>query len=196
MGRSNALLQVKTTCGVDRSICRYRQPTKSIRNLGCQNRYEKSQIIEWAFNSYIGYNAIHIKDNTDYSKNLSVDELVEKVKGTSIDYNQPLTTDQLKKKGVEWLKRAYNNIVATHNLIDISNVKGEQLLFRDNQSQSVILTYSFPCQDLSLAGHRKGMTKGTQTRSGLLWEVERILIEREREIRVAITKFVDYGKCP
>ena len=37
-------------------------------------------------------------------------------------------------------------------------------------------TYSFPCQDLSLAGKRQGMSD-TTTRSGLLWEVERILME-------------------
>lgn len=39
------------------------------------------------------------------------------------------------------------------------------------------MTYSFPCQDLSLAGKQKGMTKGAGTRSGLLWEVERLLNE-------------------
>ena len=39
------------------------------------------------------------------------------------------------------------------------------------------MTYSFPCQDLSLAGNRQGMTKGSGTRSGLLWEVERLLDE-------------------
>ena len=39
------------------------------------------------------------------------------------------------------------------------------------------MTYSFPCQDLSLAGKQKGMSKGNNTRSGLLWEVERILDE-------------------
>ena len=31
-----------------------------------------------------------------------------------------------------------------------------------------------PCQDLSVAGKRKGMKKGDKTRSGLLWEVERL----------------------
>ncbi|WP_082160322.1 DNA cytosine methyltransferase [Mycoplasma sp. HU2014] len=36
-----------------------------------------------------------------------------------------------------------------------------------------ILTYSFPCQDISQQGAQKGITK--QTRSGLLFEVERIL---------------------
>ena len=39
------------------------------------------------------------------------------------------------------------------------------------------MTYSFPCQDLSLAGKQKGMSKGSSTRSGLLWEVERLLNE-------------------
>lgn len=33
------------------------------------------------------------------------------------------------------------------------------------------------CQDLSLAGKQKGMKKGEGTRSGLLWEVERLLRE-------------------
>lgn len=33
------------------------------------------------------------------------------------------------------------------------------------------------CQDLSAAGKRKGMKKGSGTRSGLLWEVERLLRE-------------------
>lgn len=39
------------------------------------------------------------------------------------------------------------------------------------------MTYSFPCQDLSLAGKQKGMSKGGNTRSGLLWEVERLINE-------------------
>lgn len=33
------------------------------------------------------------------------------------------------------------------------------------------------CQDLSVAGKQAGMTKGANTRSGLLWEVERVLEE-------------------
>ena len=39
------------------------------------------------------------------------------------------------------------------------------------------MTYSFPCQDLSVAGKQRGMSKGSETRSGLLWEVERLLNE-------------------
>lgn len=39
------------------------------------------------------------------------------------------------------------------------------------------MTYSFPCQDLSLAGRVQGMTEGSETRSSLLWQVGRILKE-------------------
>lgn len=38
-----------------------------------------------------------------------------------------------------------------------------------------LLTYSFPCQDLSQAGGKRGMSRGAGTRSSLLWEVERLL---------------------
>ena len=38
-----------------------------------------------------------------------------------------------------------------------------------------LLTYSFPCQDLSIAGQQKGISK--DTRSGLLLEVERLLLK-------------------
>ena len=38
-----------------------------------------------------------------------------------------------------------------------------------------LLTYSFPCQDLSVAGQQKGISK--DTRSGLLLEVERLLLK-------------------
>ena len=53
-----------------------------------------------------------------------------------------------------------------NNLGDITKI--EQLPFCD------FLTYSFPCQDLSIAGKGAGIKKGT--RSGLLFEVERLLL--------------------
>jgi len=43
--------------------------------------------------------------------------------------------------------------------------------------QAELWTYSFPCQDISVAGHQKGFDKDSETRSGLLWEVERLLIK-------------------
>lgn len=41
-------------------------------------------------------------------------------------------------------------------------------------------TYSFPCQDISIAGKQSGFDKEGNTRSGLLWEVERLLKVSEK----------------
>lgn len=152
---------------------------KALEILGIPFKHHK--LVEWAYNSYVMYNLIHQKDKTDYSDGKTKEEMIERIKGTSTNYNEPLTIEQLKKKPMEWIKTAYNSCIATNNLVDIQRVKGRDLDFNDNKNQIVIMTYSFPCQDLSLAGHLKGATKGSGTRSGLLWEVERILDERERE---------------
>lgn len=38
-----------------------------------------------------------------------------------------------------------------------------------------LLTYSFPCTDISIAGRQEGFAEGSGTRSSLLWEVGRLL---------------------
>lgn len=151
---------------------------KSLQVLGV--KFEHYKTCEWAFNSYCAYNSIHIKDFTDYSADLTKEQLIKKVLGTSTNYDEPLTEEQLNRKPIEWLKTAYNNIKATNNLINIMEVKGKDLEIVDTDKYEYILTYSFPCQDLSNAGKKAGMSvsqKHGGTRSGLLWEVERILQE-------------------
>ena len=74
--------------------------------------------------------------------------------------------------------KSYNAIHGTNfPTLDIRNIHCEDLGIVDKQNVTYLLTYSFPCQDLSKAGKQRGMTKGSGTRSGLLWEVERILNE-------------------
>lgn len=76
--------------------------------------------------------------------------------------------------------KSYNAIHGTNfPTTDITNIHGDDLGIVDTDSYYYLLTYSFPCQDLSLAGKQAGMTKGSGTRSGLLWEVERLLNETE-----------------
>ena len=75
---------------------------------------------------------------------------------------------------------SYNAIHDTNfSTLDIRQVKGSDLGIIETEKYCYILTYSFPCQDLSVAGKQRGMTKGSGTRSGLLWEVERLLKETE-----------------
>lgn len=82
---------------------------------------------------------------------------------------------------VEFDKYAIASYNAVHGTdfptMDITKVHAEDLNICDTNAFTYLLTYSFPCTDLSVAGKQAGMSKGSGTRSGLLWEVERILTE-------------------
>ena len=82
---------------------------------------------------------------------------------------------------VEFDKYAIKSYNAVHGtdfpIMDITKVHASDLNICDTESFTYLLTYSFPCTDLSVAGKQAGMKKGSGTRSGLLWEVERILKE-------------------
>lgn len=97
-------------------------------------------------------------------------------------------------KVVEFDKYAIDSYNAIHGTnfetSNITQIHTEDLEIIDTKSFTYLLTYSFPCQDLSVAGERKGMTKGDGTRSGLLWEVERILDECEELPQILVMENV------
>lgn len=88
-----------------------------------------------------------------------------------------------KRKVVEFDKYAinsYNAIHGTHfECSDIKDIHAKDLGIKNTDKYTYCLFYSFPCTDLSIAGRHKGMSRQDNTRSGLLWEVERILLECE-----------------
>ena len=105
--------------------------------------FEHYKICEWAVPSIKAYNSIHIKDFTDYSKDLSKQELIDYLQGNiSTNYNDPC---DVSKKNEQWLRDVYNNCIATHNLMNIMKVKGVDLGIRETDKYEYILTYSFPC---------------------------------------------------
>jgi DNA (cytosine-5)-methyltransferase 1 len=74
--------------------------------------------------------------------------------------------------------RSYNAVHGTNfTPSDITKTSATDLGIVDTDVFTYLLTYSFPCQDLSSAGKGAGMGRGSGTRSGLLWEVERLLTE-------------------
>ena len=73
---------------------------------------------------------------------------------------------------------SYNAVHRTNfDTSDITKITADDLAIVNTDAYCYIMTYSFPCQDLSVAGKQAGMEKGSNTRSGLLWEVERLLDE-------------------
>ena len=98
--------------------------------------------------------------------------------------SQAMALRNIKAPYETWKLVEYNKYpVMSYNVIhganfepmDITKVHAEDLEIVDTDKYTYIMTYSFPCQDLSIAGLRAGMSKDDKTGSGLLWEVERIL---------------------
>ena len=77
---------------------------------------------------------------------------------------------------------AIHGVPESMNLGDITKVD-ENSLPKDID----LITYGFPCQDISLAGKQKGMFNddGTQTRSGLFFEALRIIEATKPKIAIA-----------
>ncbi len=89
-------------------------------------------------------------------------------------------------------RRLYAAIKETRNMVSITDVMGSDI--PDNID---LFTYSFPCRDLSLCGcwhgNKSGIARDAHNRSGMLWEVERILLEMN-EMGKRITSLSAYGK--
>lgn len=83
------------------------------------------------------------------------------------------------KYAVQSYNAIHNTQHTTHN---IRQTHAADLEITDTDKYCYLMTYSFPCTDLSVAGKMQGMKKedlisGKNERSALLWEVERLLEE-------------------
>ncbi len=154
----------------------------ALRDLGAD--FERYRISEWEVNANRSYMGIHVIDDlnnqADPSKKFTKFKWLVRVLyeiGISADGKTPLTQKEIRRRGEDWCRRTYNEFKATHNIGSITKRHGLDLGIVETEKYCYIMTYSFPCQDLSVAGKQKGMKKGSDTRSGLLWEVERLLNE-------------------
>lgn len=87
--------------------------------------------------------------------------------------------------------KSHNEIMGTNDIpSDIKQISADDLSIIDTDEFCYIMTYSFPCTDLSRAGRCLGMEKGSGTRSSLLWEVERLLSETKELPQVLLMENV------
>ncbi|AVN64361.1 MULTISPECIES: DNA (cytosine-5-)-methyltransferase [Mesoplasma] len=145
--------------------------------------YEVVATSEWDIWANISYNAIHY-NNLNVAVNLTNDELDSfLLKFThSNDSKSPMSRQQVLNLPRLVKENLYSSIKNSNNLGSITEIKADALIKSIDNFD--LLTYSFPCQDLSTAGsfhgNNKGMKKNSGTRSGLLWEIERILKELKK----------------
>jgi len=139
----------------------------ALKRLGAN--YKVVGISEWMVDAVICYDTIHhfgeeFTAVPNYHEQLAYLSQFEfsrdSVNKTNIKLLEP-----------EMLERLYIAHKRNNNFGSISQLTGA------NMPKCDLLIYSFPCQDLSTGGNGHGMKKGSGTRSSLLWEIERLLIE-------------------
>lgn len=150
---------------------------KALQNIGLN--IEVQATCEWDMHAFIAYDAIHYgPDLIESVKGLSKEEIFDQLKSYTLSNNgkEAMKAATLHAYGTEVLRRTLSALRRTKNLVDIQSVNGNQM-----PNNTDILTYSFPCQDLSnvgaFHGYNKGIDKDSESRSSLLWQVGRILTE-------------------
>lgn len=150
---------------------------EALSNLGIPFRI--SATVEWEIGAIYAYDIIHNGPQDLYQyRHLRKDDILEILS----HYNLSTTGKEsagfsaLSGMSLTQLKAILCAIERSHNLVDITDVHAEDL--EDNID---VLTYSFPCQDLSVSSfwwnNTSGIDRDSGNRSSLLWEIERILFE-------------------
>ena len=152
--------------------------------------YEVVATVEWEIGASYAYDIIHngpqkLEKYDDYTK----EDLVESLGklNLSSDGKLPLKDGSLNRMSIQQLKAIKHSLDENNNFVDISSVKASEL------PDAELLTYSFPCQDLSISsywhGNFSGINKDAGNRSGLLWQIERLLKEYQ-EIGKKMPRFL------
>ena len=148
----------------------YGSQRMALRNLGVD--FESVGISEIDIPVILSYASIHdgldVEDETfEYPTKEEMIEFLES-KNIGLDFK----TGKVKlPKNLDKLKQIYRATVLSKCFGDVSLLSPSELPDVD------FITYSFPCTDISVAGQQKGIRKG-QTRSGLLYECEKIIEEK------------------
>lgn len=134
----------------------------ALRNIGVEHEITAtSEVDEFAI---LSYHAIHTAE-------VKVPEATEEEMQKYMEEKNIPLDNKGKRKTLtgKRLKDLYVASVANKNLGDISKIKNEEIPTVN------LFTYSFPCQSISVSGLQKGLTKGSGTKSSLLWECERVI---------------------
>lgn len=114
----------------------------ALRNLGVP--FEHYLMSEWEMHATASYKAIHMADDdTDYSAEMSSEDVIQALTqlGISVDGKKPLTEEQIRSHSYsdEWRRECFNNIRATHNLVNICAMHGKDLQIVESDKYTYLL---------------------------------------------------------
>ena len=165
------------TCNIVELFSGIGSQAKALKNLG----YTINTLgtCEWDLHAFIAYDAIHNSaELPEDVARMKKEDILKQLSVYTLSNNgkEKMEYKTLKTYSEDTLRRVYAAIIRSNNFVDVSSLTGEKM------PEGVdILTYSFPCQDLSnvgaFHGYNKGIDKDSGSRSSLLWQVGRILGE-------------------
>ena len=141
--------------------------------------YEIVGISEWFIDAILCYDQIHNDGKPEIELPL-INEQIEYLNNFTFSRDSVNPVKDISKLSEELISKLYKANIRTNNYGSIVDIADGKISMPDTD----LLTYSFPCQDLSTGGLTKGMKKGSGTRSGLLWEIEKILLILKKERRL------------
>ena len=154
---------------------------KALKNLGIAVNLQGTS--EWDVHAIAAYDVIHNNPEIPSEiQNMSKEQMLEELNNYTFSNSgkAPMDSRQLRSYSEDALRRIYTSVVRNKNFVDVTRLNGASL-----PNGIDILTYSFPCQDLSnvgaFHGYNKGIDKDSGSRSSLLWQVGRILAEMKND---------------
>lgn len=150
----------------------YGSQRMALRNLGID--FEVVGISEIVEDVLLSYAAIHTdflqkRQNIDNFVSESREEILKELECLNVPLDYKTFENRARKLKDKNLKEFFLANRLIHNYGDITKIDPNNLPDFD------LFTYSFPCQDISVAGYQGGLTEGAGTRSSLLWECCKII---------------------
>lgn len=150
----------------------YGSQRMALRNIGAE--YEVVGVSEIEGDVLQSYAAIHTdflekRENIDEYVPDDREEMIEFLERINVPLDYKTFENRARKLKEDKLKDMYLANKLIKNYGDIQRINPEDLPDFD------LFTYSFPCQDISVAGYQNGLSENSGTRSSLLWECCKII---------------------
>lgn len=148
----------------------YGSQRMALKNIGVP--FEDVGISEIDGDVLLSYAAIHtdflsVREKRGWRPSRS--EMIDYLEGINCPLDYKTFVNRAKSLKDDALYDMYIANILSKNYGDI------QLITPDRLPDFDLFTYSFPCQDISVAGYQKGLSEGAGTRSSLLWECCKII---------------------
>ncbi|HEL1598002.1 TPA: LlaMI family restriction endonuclease [Streptococcus suis] len=137
----------------------------------CNIQHEVVGISEIEGDAILSYAAIHdnLLDIRHNDMNITDEDMKDYLKSINVPLDYRTFKNKVDSLKGQKLKDMYVANLISKNFGDIRTINPENLPDFD------FFTYSFPCQDISVAGYQNGLDIDSGTRSSLLWECCKII---------------------